>query len=137
MNSTNKENAQSKPEAIQRTEIFNVGKFDSDSSGLHTNTGCTDEPGSEPESGSRRDNTRTNGYRIEAGNNSNERDYLKKLANQLELLTGRFNQYIGSHRGRLEKRLEENQQFAQDFKEDLADLKQEIEGFLGASKTLE
>ena len=52
--------------------------------------------------------------------------HLKKLIDRLELLEKALDRYVGAHRDRLEKRLDESKEFTQDFKRELAAIRQEI-----------
>ncbi|WP_202220895.1 hypothetical protein [Okeania sp. KiyG1] len=134
MSCLNNQDAQNQPETLQRTEIFNLSQFDSDSAGLLTNVGFSNRTRSESQSGSRADNTGADGGKISDDNDIGRGGDFKKLANQLELLTQMFYKYVDAHRGILEKGLEENQQFTEKFEQELSLLKSQISGSISASE---
>jgi len=52
--------------------------------------------------------------------------YLGKILERLDLLEKAFKSYVGSHRQRLEARLDENKEFVSSFEQEMGLVKQEI-----------
>jgi hypothetical protein len=53
-------------------------------------------------------------------------DAIGKILKRLEVLEEAFNCYVGSHRQRLETRLDENKEFSNHFQKEMQQIKQEI-----------
>ncbi|MEH2029526.1 MAG: hypothetical protein V7K67_07580 [Nostoc sp.] len=80
----------------------------------------TEQIGISSEDRKRRDTTGSNVF-LQPGNHS-----LGKILKRLELLEKAFNSYVGSHRQRLEARLDENKEFVSSFQQEMQLVKQEI-----------
>ncbi|MDZ8108976.1 MAG: hypothetical protein RM338_25590 [Nostoc sp. DedQUE12a] len=75
-----------------------------------------------------RDTTGSNVF-LQSGNHS-----FGKILERLELLEKAFNSYVGSHRQRLEARLDENKQFVNSFEQEMRLVKREIYELAAQSK---
>ena len=120
------ENAKNKSKIIPRAEVLDITQLDSDSAGPRRGDGPGIRGENQSEPGSRAINKRKSESITASATIDGEGSHPKKLIDRLELLEKAFNQYVGAHRDRLEKRLDENREFTQKFIEEFAAIKQEI-----------